>query len=415
MRDQDTGGKRILVRLDLNAPIDPQSGAITDDSRFRAHLPTLRALKGSKVAVLAHQSRAGKRDFLSLRPHAALLQSLLPDRTVHFTDGLVSSTALSAIDGLRNGEILLLENVRFWAEETGLQEAPAEEQARSLLVRTLAPHFDLFVNDAFAAAHRGQVSLTGFPLALPSVAGELMSAEIEALDHALNAPERPRLAILGGAKVDDSIDVTVNLTLRGGVDHVLTIGAVGNFFLQAAGWHLGAPSESFLQREVSGYSERLERAAQLVRLPSERRKIRLPRDVAYEQDGQRHEVLINKLPIERPLLDIGQATIDHYSDLIKGAKVLLLNGPAGVYENPLFEKGTKELFSAVVRSGASVVAGGGHTSAALARYGLTDKVGFVSSGGGATMCFLAGRPMPALQQLRVSAEQFASRLAFPHP
>ncbi len=250
--DFNLSGKSVLVRVDINSPIDPESGRILDDTRMRRAMDTLKDLDDSKVAIMAHQSRPGKKDFTPLGGHAEHLSYLLR-KDVRYVDDLFGSKAREAISRMKKGDVLLLENTRFYSEEVALKGKPLEVQEKTHIVRNLSPFFDYYVNDAFAAAHRAQATLIGFARKLPSIAGKLMEREIVGLSRALEG-ERPRIAVLGGAKFDDSIEIARNMLENGIADKVLTTGAVANMFLYSTGKALGEPSESFLLENGSSES-----------------------------------------------------------------------------------------------------------------------------------------------------------------
>ncbi len=403
LRDLPLAGKKVLVRVDVNSPIDPSSGTFLDDLRFREHLPTLRALEHSAVVLLAHQSRPGKKDYTSLRPHAERMGHLL-GRHVRFVEDLFGEAARRAIGDLKPGELLMLENTRFAAEEEVLADQPAATQAKSHFVRNLAKTASAYVNDAFAAAHRSQPSLTGFPEVLPSAAGLVMEKEVLGLAKALDSTEGPRLAILGGAKVDDSLDVAEHMLDGCRADRVLVTGAVANLFVNASGKEVGAPSTDFLKKELPDYPGLLDRTYRLLQRHGGR--IDLPVDFALDHGGRREEVPRSALPAAYPVLDIGSQTVAQFAASIAKARVVILNGPAGVFELEQFAHGTNALFEAVAASDAYSVVGGGHTAAVLENLGLRDRIDHVSSGGGACITFLAGKPMPAVESLVRCRERF---------
>ena len=243
--DFDLEDKTVLVRIDVNSPVDPESGIILDDTRLRLHAQTIKELsnKGAKVVILAHQSRPGKKDFTTLKQHAGALSDLLNLR-VKYVDSLFSESAKKAIRDLKAHEILLLENVRFFSEES-LSRTPLE-QSKTHLVRELSPLIDYFVNDAFAAAHRSQASLVGFTINTPSAAGRVMEKELTVIQDALDNVEHPCVFLLGGMKPEDSIDVMENVLSNGTADSILTTGIVGNIVLWAAGVDIGEVNRDFI-------------------------------------------------------------------------------------------------------------------------------------------------------------------------
>ncbi len=392
--DVTLDNKRILLRVDFNSPMDP-SGNILDDKRIKSHLETLRALEDCRVTIIAHQSRAGKKDYTTLEAHARLLTRLLR-RDVSYIDDIFGSHAQNSIKSLRPGEVVLLENTRFYAEEN-MNRSPADH-AKSHMVRKLAPLFDLFVNDAFAVSHRSHCSVVGFTEVLPSIAGILMDREITALDRGLRGNEHPTVFSLGGTKADDSIKVTQNVLSRGGADKILTSGVVATVFMMAKGIDVGEANRKFVEDQE--YLEQIPIAAKLLQEYPD--KIVLPSDVALNQNGERVEVSVDKLPAPLPIADIGLETIVSYSKFLKEAKVTVLNGPTGIFEQEKFKLGTSELLKAATFSSYSI-AGGGHSVAAIEQLDLESKFSHVSMGGGASITYLSGEPLPGIEALKKAA------------
>ena len=392
--DVTLDNKRVLLRVDFNSPMDP-SGNILDDKRIKSHLETLRALEDGRVAIIAHQSRAGKKDYTTLEAHARILTRLLR-RDVSYIDDIFGSHAQNSIKSLRPGEVILLENTRFYAEEN-MNRSPADH-AKSHMVRKLAPLFDLFVNDAFAVSHRSHCSVVGFTEVLPSIAGILMDREITALDRGLRGNEHPTVFSLGGTKADDSIKVTQNVLSRGGADKILTSGVVATVFMMAKGIDVGEANRKFVEDQE--YLEQIPIAAKLLQEYPD--KIVLPSDVALNQNGERVEVSVDKLPAPLPIADIGLETIVSYSKFLKDAKVTVLNGPTGIFEQEKFKLGTSELLKAATFSSYSI-AGGGHSVAAIEQLDLESKFSHVSMGGGASITYLSGEPLPGIEALKKAA------------
>lgn len=386
--DLDAGGTAVGVRVDINSPLSEDG--LADDARIRAHVGTLSELteRGARVALLAHQGRPAGDEFSSLAAHAERLDELL-DAPVAHIDATFCSDARGRIDALENGSVLVLENTRFYSEEN--MSFDPIDAAETHLVVNLSSVLDAYVNDAFAAAHRSQPSIVGFTEQLPSYAGRVMERELEALGD-IGDRSSPRVYVLGGAKVDDSIEIADTVLRSGLADTVLTTGVVGNTFLHASGVSLGVESESMVESRAR---DRLDLAEELLEQYPER--IRMPRDIAIERDDERIEVPVDELPVEEPGLDIGQRTIDAYTDVFENGGTVILNGPAGVFEEPEFAVGTRGLFEAATAAGFSIV-GGGDTAAAIRRLDLS---GFdhVSTGGGAALAMLTGEPLPAVTAL----------------
>ncbi|RBI63835.1 phosphoglycerate kinase [halophilic archaeon] len=385
-------GTTLGVRIDINSPLT-DSGDLADDARLRAHVDTLSELleRGGAVAVLAHQGRPGGDKFAGLRPHADRLDELL-SAPVSYCDATFSEDARDVVRDLDGGEAVVLENTRFYSEE--YMEFPPEKAAETHLVDRLAPALDAYVNDAFAAAHRSQPSLVGFPTRLPGYAGRVMERELDVLGG-IETTARPRAYVLGGAKVSDSIGVARNVLERDLADHVLTAGVVGNVFLFADGADVGDATADFVHDQ--GYWDYIDDAADLLEEYGDR--IRLPKDVAVERDGDRHEVARGAFPPGdgEAAMDVGSATVDAYSSLLADAETVVLNGPAGVFEEETFAHGTRELYAAAAESAYSIV-GGGDTAAAIRRFGL-GGFDHVSTGGGAALRMLTGEPLPAVEAL----------------
>ena len=337
--DFDVEGKTVLLRIDINSPVDPNTGVILDDTRMKLHVKTITELarKGARVILLAHQSRPGKKDFTTLRQHSKVLTRLL-NRKVHYVDSIFSTPAKIAINNLRPGEVLLLENVRFFAEES--LKRPVEQQAQSIIVRELSPLIDFFVNDAFAAAHRGQVSLVGFTLNTPSAAGRVMEHELNVIMNTLDNVESPCVFALGGMKADDSIMVAENVCKNGTADYVLTSGLVANIFLAAAGYDIGQVNMDFIKSQ--GYIDQIDVCKRLLEEYPD--NIIYPEDVAIEKDEERVDVPVDNIP-NYSIFDIGKKTSARYSKIILNAKTIFANGPAGVFEDPRFSIGTEDIIN----------------------------------------------------------------------
>jgi len=393
--DFDFNNKSVLLRVDINCPLNQKTLEIEDDNRIRQVLPTLKELlsKGAKVAILAHQGRPDDWDFAPLDKHAQVLTSLL-GKEVHYVDDIFGEEAVTAIRSLPPGEAIVLKNVRELPYEQ--DEKTMEEHVKSELVVKLAPLFDVFVNDAFGAAHRSHCSLVGFAAALPSAAGRLMEKELQALKTVFENPARPSVFILGGAKFSESIKVVDRVLGKRIADWVILVGVTGNAFLKARGVKLGEPSEKFLEMTP----EDLEAAKKVLLEKGER--IILPLDVAIEIDCRRRDILVGDLPQNHPVLDIGKGSMDKFARVINGAGTVFMSGPAGMVEKDLFREGTKELMLAATSSKAYTVLGGGHTAAAAEKFKLLKKFSYVSTGGGALETYLLGKPLPVVEALKAA-------------
>ncbi|MEJ5328129.1 MAG: phosphoglycerate kinase [Candidatus Bathyarchaeia archaeon] len=393
--DVQVKDKIVLVRVDFNSEIDPQTKKVTSDVRIRAHAETtLKELaeKGAKTVVLAHQGRKGDPDYTPLKEHAEILGKILKC-PVKYVDDVFGEKAKKAIKALKGGEILVLENVRSWDGET--KSGTPEQHAKTELVQNLAPLADLFVNDAFAAAHRGHVSMVGFTAVLPSVAGRIMERELKSLARALEKPEKPCVYAMGGAKADDSLEISKYVLSNGIADYVIVGGVTAQLFLAAKGVDLGKKNMDFLaKKELTGLIPGIRELMQ--KYPE---KIMVPVDVALDVNGKRKEISVDKLPTEYSIFDIGAKTVENYAKLISKAKSIVVSGPMGVYENKEFNYGTKKVFEAIASSKAFSLAGGGNTIAAIQEYGLTNKISYISTAGGALIEFLMGKKLPGVVAL----------------
>jgi len=395
--DFDLKGKSVLVRVDINSPIDPSSGRILNDSRIRSHVETLQDLEESRIVIIAHQSRPGKADFTTLEAHADRLSYLLGVR-VGYVDSLFGSKAIEAIKNMHVGDILILENTRMFSEEIILQNRTLAKQSRSHIVSRLAPHMDFFVHDAFAAAHRSQPSLVGFSEVLTTIAGRVMEKELDALDRFLGGVQKPNAAILGGVKADDSIDIARNLLERGVADKVLTTGMVGSLFLIASGVDVGEANVDLARKEIEDYESVLDEARDL--LGRFKGNIEVPEDVVVNHHGRRKGMRVEDLPSDQLISDIGLDTIVHFADIIGHSKTAVMNGPAGIFEIPEFSTGTSELLRAMAYSDAYTIIGGGHTVAAAEHFEIASKMDHVSTGGGSLMEYLSGKTLPGIEALK---------------
>jgi phosphoglycerate kinase len=388
----------VMLRVDFNSPIDPSSNQILDDKRFREHLPTVQALEDARLVVLTHQSRPGKKDFTTLEAHAAKLERLL-GRPVTYVEDIFGRCARDAIRSAKRGDVLMLENLRFAAEEN-LTLKP-DEAKKTLLVRRLASMADVYVNDAFGTAHRSQPSIVGLPLVLPSVAGLLMEKEVANLSRVFTGAPRPVTFVLGGTKVDDSIAVAENVLARGTADRVIVVGVVGNVFLLAAGHDIGRPSARLI--DDLGYRAEIDKAKALLESYADR--LSLPHSVAVREDGERVDYPLDAVPEDAQVLDIGSDSIRSLTGTITESGTVVVNGPAGLFEEEQFAVGTFELLRAASTVEFSVV-GGGHSGAAIERLGLESEFTHISTGGGAAIEFLTGKKMPAIEALEMSRKIF---------
>ena len=403
----DVRGKTVLCRVDINQPVDREKGTLKSINRIRACVPTVRELsdKGARVVLLAHQgSDIEYKNYYTTRPHAAVLSELL-GREVKWIDDVCGPAARDAIRALKDGEILLLDNVRFVAEEQTLFEKKLRlshaEQAKTLLVTKLAPLADLYVCDAFAAAHRDQPSLCGFEQLLPSAMGRLFELEYCAVSQVMEQPERPCVFVLGGAKIADAFEMMQTVLSRGVADRILTGGLVGNIFLCAQGREIGQGSVDFILK--SNYGEFIDRAKELCAQYDE--KIAVPCDLAWVENGERQEAPLGAVPAHIAAVDIGAQTAAQYREVILAAGTVFVNGPMGVFEQTASEYGTKTVWQAIAETKGYSVLGGGDSITATEKYALTDRMGYICTGGGALIRFLSGEELPVVRALRHAAQR----------
>ncbi|MDI3548354.1 MAG: phosphoglycerate kinase [Halanaerobiales bacterium] len=386
LKDIDFKGKKTLVRVDFNVPLE--DGRITDDTRIRAALPTIQFLvrEGARVILMSHLGRPKGKvvDELRMDPVAERLADLL-GQEVSKVDDCIGEEVKKAVAQMKDGDVLLLENTRFHPEE----KANDPEFAREL-----ASIADVFVSDAFGAAHRAHASTVGVTEYLPSVAGFLLQRELEALGEVMENPEHPFVAILGGAKVSDKIGVIRNLLDK--VDYLLVGGGIANTFLAAQGYEMG---ESLVEED------KLDLARDLLKEAEEKGvELVVPTDVViadeFKPDANYKVVPVDQIPADWQSLDSGGTeTLKKYTEIIKKAKTVIWNGPIGVFEMDAFAKGTNAIARALAESDAKTIIGGGDSAAAIKKAGLEDKMTHISTGGGASLMFFEGKPLPGVEAL----------------
>ncbi len=386
IEDISVESKKVLVRVDFNAPLN-EKGEITDETRIQAALPTIKYLLDhhAKVILCSHLGRPKgevKPEF-SLAPVAKRLQVLL-DTKVTFAKDVIGPSADEAVANIQDGEVVLLENLRFHKEETKNDPEFAKK---------LASYADIFVNDAFGTAHRAHASTEGVTHYLPSVAGFLIKKELEFMGGALENPQRPFVAILGGAKIADKIPVIENLFNK--VDCLIIGGGMANTFLAAQGYHMG---KSLVDADSIGLANELLKKAKLKGV-----KILLPIDVvaadAFSNDAKTVMVPVDSIPEGYMALDIGSSTTMIFAEEINRAKTVIWNGPMGVAEMPNFAGGTRAVAEALANTSATTIIGGGDSAAAVKNLGFGDKMSHISTGGGASLEFLEGKELPGIAAL----------------
>lgn len=387
IRDIDVGGKRVLVRTDFNVPLDEKTGAITDDSRIRATLPTIKYLtsRRTRLILCSHLNRPGGKvvEKLRLNTVAQRLSQILGQPVAVAPDS-IGSEVEKAVEKLKPGDVLLLENIRFH---------PGEEANDASFAQALARLADIYVNDAFGASHRAHASIVGIANYLPAVAGLLVEKEIKVLDGILANPRHPFAELAGGAKVSDKISVLENTMDK--VDSLLIGGGMAATFLKAKSYQVGmSPVES----------DKIELAAKLMKEAAQREvRLMLPIDVVVatevSTESKAKAIPVGEIPPEWRIVDIGPQTISNFSEELRRCQTIFWNGPMGVYEIPQFAQGTQAMARLLARLKATTIIGGGSTAEAVTEMKLADKMTFVSTGGGASLRFLSGEKLPGIEAL----------------
>ncbi len=406
--DYNLSGKTVLCRVDMNQPVDREKGTLKSITRITACLPTLQKISdaGAKLVLMAHQgSDIEYKNFFTTAPHAKVLSELM-GKEVKFIDDVCGPAARDAIKALKDGEILMLDNVRFVSEEQTLFEMKLqlshEDQAKTLMPQKLAPLGDLYVCDAFAASHRDQPSLCGFEQLMPSAMGLLFEKEFCVISELMENPARPCTFVLGGSKVSDAFLMMETVLSNGTADTVLTGGLVGQILLAAQGKEIGSASRGFIEK--TGYTEYIEKSKAVLAKYGD--KIKIPEDLASIVDGKRVEAIVGEVPADFDGLDIGANTAKKYAEFIMNSKTVFVNGPVGVFEMAETELGTKVIWDALGDTEAYTVLGGGDSITATEKYDKKDKIGYICTGGGALIRFLTGEELPVVKALRHAAKKF---------
>lgn len=392
----DVRGKTVICRLDINSPIDVQTRKIVNQNRINKSIPTMKYLMegGAKVAVLAHQGDTlDYQNLMPLEEHAKLLGDAV-GKPIRYIDDVCGPAAQETVKNLKEGEAVILGNVRYLSEEMSTFEKDvkltAEEMTETWLVRSLAPLADLYVNDAFAAAHRNAPSMVAFQEKLPTAAGFLLFDEYEALSKVLHGASKPSVFVLGGAKISDAFGMMRTVLENGTADNILTSGITKDVMLCAAGVDVGENAISFLKsKDLYVF---VDEAKDLLANYSDR--IHMPKDVAIVVDGKRIEIDVADMPSEHSYLDIGEKTIAEYRDIILNAGTIFANGPAGVYEKELTEKGTRSIWQAIADSKGYSVIGGGDTVTSATKFIDLKNISYVCTAGGAMVRFMSGKKLP---------------------
>ncbi len=401
--DVDLKGKRVLCRLDLNSPVDAATKMLKDDLRIRASSETVKALKETKLVIIAHQGRLGDKDFIPLKQHAEKLAEILKPQKVSFVDDLFGEKAINAIKQVNVGEVLVLDNVRNFKPDN--DEVPIDDAPKTELVQKLAPLFDYFVVDAFGAAHRSQPSIVGWPAIL---AGPVVVKEIEALKKALDNPKRPLVFLVGGAKAIDKYNALKYNIQYEIADKVLVAGLTASLLYEGSGKMLGDANRKIVEKDLDKAGVGL-----LEFISKFSKKVILPVDFAVEKDGKRVEIpWTDSIKVNLPVMDIGSKTLERFKKEIAKAKTVIANGPPGVFEKEMFAKSTNELIDAMVAAteqGATTIIGGGEFGEAAEKSGKASKISWISTGGGAMLEFMAGKWLPLFVALERSASKFQAK------
>ena len=405
--EADFRGKKVLLRVDINSPVDKKSRHIVNDNRIRKSIPTIRDINDqrAKLVIISHQGdTTDYGSLIGLGEHARKISEIL-GKKVEFIEDIAGPAAVNRIESLRDGEILLLDNLRYFTEEVStfedcVKQRP-EEMGEVYFVRRLAPLMDCYVNDAFSAAHRNAPSMVAFQELLPSYGGRLLIEELHALEVISSSPARPCVYMLGGSRAGDAFGMIHRVLSEEAADTILTSGLVGQIFMLADGIKLGEPSENVIREK--GYIKYVDEAADY--LASYRNRIRYPMDVAYERRGVREETNIESFPLEHTIFDVGRHTVDTYKDILSEAKTLFVNGPPGVYEESISATGTEKLWKAVEEAEGFTVAGGGDTVTSLTKFCDIAGLNYVSTAGGALIRYLSGVKLPLIEAMEKAYER----------
>ncbi len=381
----------------MNCPIDPETMEISGTKRIEEAIETIKSLEEAKLVVASHQGRVGNKDYTGMDKHAKVLEKLI-GKKIKYVEDVIGIAAQNEIKNLKNGEILLLDNLRLCAEEN--YEFTPQEAANTIMVSRLSKLFDLCVLDSFPSAHRSHPSIVGFPHVLPASAGRIVEREVRNLDEIMTVAKAPHVIVLGGSKVSDRLEAIKLLIQNGRADHVLLTGLIGNVFMRAQGrirYPLGIKRED----EVVAKAHSL-----IGEYPD---VFSTPVDIAIDKDGERVEMDVRELEIGDKIYDLGPKTVEHYSKLIAGAGTVFISGPAGFFEKENFSYGTKGLLTAVANSMATTIVSGGHLTSALKKYGLAEKIDHISTAGGALVLYLTGEKLPMIKALEDAAIKHRSK------
>ena len=394
--DFDLNGKTVFLRVDMNCPIDSKTLEISGTKRIEEAIETIKALEKSKLVIASHQGRVGNNDYTGMDRHAIVLEQLL-NKKIKYVEDVIGQAAQEEIKNLKNGEILLLDNLRLCAEEN--YEFSPEDAAKTIMIQRLSKLFDLCVLDSFPSAHRAHPSIVGFPYVLPACAGRIVEREVRNLDNIMTVAKAPHVIVLGGSKVPDRLEAIKMLIKNGRADHVLLTGLIGNVFMRAQA-RIKYPLGIKREEEVVAKAHAL-----IGEYPD---VFSTPVDVAIDKDGQRVELDVRELQTGDKIYDLGPKTVEHYSKIIASAGTVFISGPAGFFEKENFSFGTKSLLNAVADSMATTLVSGGHLTTALKEQGLEEKINHISTAGGALVLYLTGEKLPMIKALENAAIKYRS-------
>jgi phosphoglycerate kinase len=397
LEDLELEDKRVFLRVDINTPVHPDTGELIERARLEEAAATIEDLPKSKVVVASHQGRVGRSDYISLDRHAEALQSII-GKPVKFVPDVFGPEALREIEALASGEILVLDNLRFTAEEN--QEYKPADAEKTFLVSRIQKHVDACILDAFSTAHRSSPTIVGFAGMVPTCAGRTVGRELRMLDRIVSVEKGPYVTVLGGAKVSDRLEAVDALIANKRADKVLLCGVVGLVFLKAAGKYKG-------DLKIDGEQKFLLKARQLIDEDPERFVV--PIDVGIKVDGGRKNVDVAELASQVQVLDVGPKTVEKYERHIKGAGTVFMSGPPGAFEWEDFSYGTEHLLKAMASSLATTIISGGHLSSALRKYGIHEQIDHISTAGGALVQYLAGKRLPLIDALERAADKWGEK------
>ena len=401
VKDFDLKNKKVLFRPDINSPLDPQTKSIVNVNRIQKNAPTLKYLldSGAAVAIIAHQGDTlDYQNLISMKEHAQKL-SEASGYPIRYIDDVCGDAAVEAVKNLKNGECILLGNLRYLTEEVSTFEKDVKltpaEMKDTYLIRRLSPLFDLYVNDAFSAAHRNCPSMTGFQQVLPSAAGFQFFDEYSALSAVRDNARHPAVFVLGGAKISDAFGMMETVLKNGTADKILTTGITGIIMLIASGVDVGSKMTAFLKdKDLLVFVEDAKKY--LSEYPDQ---IEMPVDVAIKKDDARVEIPVSQMPLDALYPDIGNATVVKYANILKSAGTIFANGPAGVYEEDMFSNGTRGIWQAIADSDGYSVIGGGDTVNSAAKFIDIRKISYVCTAGGALIRFMSGKKLPLVDAM----------------